>query len=121
MVCAHSVPYRGLGRAAVVGSIVSVNPAFAEGKIIDAEHLGRGMGGRRGAAENPQDRVATRGPYPISLRTATPTEVNPRPMHQGEALRERLVVPSFNDASPRSLRLRVANHVDGIRDAVAHP
>ena len=39
----------------------AIDPALAEGKIIDAQDPGRGLGGRRRATENPQDRIATEG------------------------------------------------------------
>jgi hypothetical protein len=37
----------------------AIDPALAEGKIINAEHTRGRRGRRRGAAENPADRIAT--------------------------------------------------------------
>src|SRR5919201_5032900 len=36
-----------------------IDPPLAEGKIINAKHARRRRGGRRGAAERPEDRVPT--------------------------------------------------------------
>ena len=39
----------------------AIDPPLAEGKIIDAQDPGRGLGRRRRATENPQDRLTTEG------------------------------------------------------------
>ena len=39
----------------------AIDPALAEGKIIDAQDPGRGRCGRWSAMENPQDRITTEG------------------------------------------------------------
>jgi hypothetical protein len=39
----------------------AIDPALAEGKIIDAQDPGLGLGGCRRATENPPDRLATEG------------------------------------------------------------
>jgi hypothetical protein len=39
----------------------SIDPALAEGKIIDPQDPERGLRGRRGAVKNTQDRIATEG------------------------------------------------------------
>jgi hypothetical protein len=39
----------------------AIDPALAEGKIIDPQDPGRGRRGRRGVVEHAQDRIATEG------------------------------------------------------------